>query len=154
MLSRIFPRQIDNNFQGWRLAVWLFVPVALLKGIQGTSIIFDTRAIAVSADGIPLESYSAASVETILTLFSVLGLYLLLLSLQSIVVLVRYRAMIPFMYLLWLCVQIFGIVLVLIHSIERTGGVSIGVYVNRAILAVTLIGFVLSLLPRRANGTP
>jgi hypothetical protein len=146
MFGRIFPKQFDNTYRGHWLAIWLFVPVVLLKATQGANIIFNTRLVAIAADGISLDSLGATGAETFLALFAVLGLYLLVLALQCVLVLIRYRAMIPFMYLLLLIVQIGGIVLLLVHPIVRTGGMPIGVPINRAALAMTLIGFVLSLV--------
>jgi len=34
MLSRIFPAQIDNNYRGYRLAIWLLVPIALAAALD------------------------------------------------------------------------------------------------------------------------
>jgi hypothetical protein len=35
MLSRILPRQFDNAYRGYRLALWLFVPIVLINMIMG-----------------------------------------------------------------------------------------------------------------------
>lgn len=52
MFSRIFPKQIDNAFQGHWLAVWLLVPVVLVKLAMDVNSIINTRLVATSADGI------------------------------------------------------------------------------------------------------
>jgi hypothetical protein len=152
MFSRIFPKQFDNTYHGRWLAVWIFVPVVLLKATQGVNSIIMTRQVMTTADGIPLDAYGAAGAEAAIAMFALLGLYLLILPFQSVVVLIRYRAMIPFMYLLLLLVQVSSRVLLMAHPIVRSGaqsmgfgGQPIGFYVNLAILAMTLIGFVLSL---------
>ena len=152
MLSRIFPKQIDNNYRGHRLAIWLFALVVLLKATQGVESIVNTRSVVTTADGISLDGFSAAGADVVVALFALLGLYLLVIPLQSVVVLIRYRAMIPFMYLLLLIVYAGNRVVLLMHPIVRSADTSmgfaghpIGFYVNLAILAMTLIGFVLSL---------
>src|SRR6185503_18886262 len=99
MLARIFPKQFDTTYRGLWLAVWLFVPLMLVKAVQGANSIIMTRMVLVGADGIPLDQYGAEAGNTVVTLFALLGMYVLIIPLQSLVVLIRYRAMIPFMYL-------------------------------------------------------
>jgi hypothetical protein len=152
MLSRIFPKEIDNTYRGRWLAVWIFVPVVLLKATQGVNSIIMTRQVMTTADGIPLDAYGAAGAEAAIAMFALLGLYLLILPIQSLIVLIRYRAMIPFMYLLLLLVQVSSRLLLMVHPIVRSSeppmgfaGHPTGFYINLGILALTLIGFVLSL---------
>ena len=146
MLSRIFPRQFDNNYRGHWLAPWLLGGVMAVKAIQGVQSIINARDVLTTADGIALDRFNPASVEVVVALFALLGLYLLVLPLLSIVVLLRYRTMVPFLYLLVLLVNLASRVLALVNPIARPDGHPIGYYVNLAILAVTLLGFVLSLL--------
>ena len=152
MFNRIFPRQFDNAYRGHWLGLWLFVLVALAKLAMGANSIINTRFVATSADGIPLDSYTAGGAQTAVALFALLGLFNLLLGIQSVVVAIRYRAMIPFMYLLYLILFVGSRALALVHPIDRSGattfgssGISIGPAFILAIAAVTLLGFVLSL---------
>jgi hypothetical protein len=107
------------------------------------------RLVATNADGIPLDSFNAAGAQTVLALFALLGFYLLVLPVQSVVVLIRYRAMIPFMYLMLLFVQLGSRVLLLLHPAVRTSTMPVGLAINLAILALTLMGFALSLLSKK-----
>ena len=155
MFNRIFPKQIDNDYRGHWLAIWLFLVVVLSKLAMGANSIFNTRYVVTTADNIPLDSFNAGGAEAVVSLFALFGLSQLVLALQSLVVLIRYRAMIPFMYLLLLIEHGGRRVLVLVNPIDRAEALPIGLYINLAILAVLLIGFVLSLLnkpgsPRRA----
>ena len=152
MLGRIFPKQIDNNYRGHWLAIWLLLLVVALKATQGVESIGNTRDVATTADGISLDGFTAAGTDLVLGLFALLGLYLLVIPLQSLLVLIRYRAMIPLMYLYLLIVYAGGRMIALMHPIPRSGdqamgfaGHPIGFHVNLAILGVTLIGFALSL---------
>jgi hypothetical protein len=156
MLDRIFPKQFDNAYRGHWLAIWIFVPVMLVKAIQGVNSILLTRRVMTTADGIPLDSFSTAGAEAAVAMFALLGFYLLILPLQSVVVLIRYRAMIPFMYLMLLIQQLGSRALLLLHPIARSGDYGafpVGLYVNIAILALTIIGFVLSFLGSGSRGT-
>lgn len=155
MLNRIFPRQFDNAYRGHWLGLWLFVPVVLLKATQGAAVVFDTRNSLISADGIPLESYGAAAGETVVALSALVGFFLLSIAVLGAVALIRYRAMIPFMFLVQLIVQLGGWVLREVNPIARAAETSlgfaghpVGFWVNIGILAATAIGFALSLRNR------
>jgi hypothetical protein len=151
MLSRIFPRQIDNAFRGHRLGVWLFAPVVALKLVIGVNSILHTRDVAMGADGIPLDRLGAGADE-VLSLFALLSLSNLMLALLGALATIRYRAMIPLLYLLFLLQQLGGKVLMAMHPVARAGaatlgGLSIGTIVTYGLLAATAVGFVLSLIP-------
>ncbi|HEY2883956.1 MAG TPA: hypothetical protein VGJ08_01930 [Rhizomicrobium sp.] len=151
MLSRIFPTQVDNNYRGNRLAIWFLVPIILLRGLIGFNSIFFARSVATSADGVPLDSFTPAAAGTVLALFALLGLFSLLLALLGLVVLVRYRAMIPFLYLFLLIQEVGNKAVLLAYPVTRSAssGAPAGSIVVFAILAMTLIGFVLSLTSSR-----
>lgn len=153
MLSRLFPEQFDNNYRGHWLAIWLFVPIMLMRGAQGVVVMITPRDALINADGIPLDSFNAAGAETVVSLMALLALSGLALPLLSLVVMIRYRAMIPLIYLLFLTVQLGNRALLMLYPIVRSdapamgfAGHPIGFYMNLVILAVTLIGFALSLV--------
>ncbi len=143
MFSRIFPRQLDNAYGGHRLAIWMLAAIVIVRLIQGVNSTLLSRFLAVSADGIPLYSYSPAAAQTIVSTIALLGFQMLVLPAQGVVVLIRYRAMIPFMYLLLLFQQLGQKAVLLFHPIARTGasGANAGSVVVLAILAMTVVGF-------------
>ena len=151
MLSRIFPTQVDNNYRGHRLAIWFLVPIILLRGLIGFNSIFFARSVATSADGVPLDSFTPAAAGTVLALFALLGLFSLLLALLGLVVLVRYRAMIPFLYLFLLTQEVGNKAVLLAYPVTRSAssGMPAGSIVVFTILAMTLVGFALSLITNR-----
>ena len=120
MLNRIFPKQIDNRYRGH----WLgradraggADAAGAGRGLDGRPALH--RA---AADAIPLDSYGPAGPAAAVSLFALLGLSISLLLLWGVVVLIRYRAMIPLLYLIVL-LQIVGTkVLVTLHPIARAG---------------------------------
>jgi hypothetical protein len=149
VFRRLFPAQIDNVFRGHRLALWLFAPYALVKLIQGTLAVFNPASTAVNADGIPLNGSGAAAAELMTAMFAVLGLNLLVLPLLGVLALIRYRAMIPLVYLMMLTLNLSSRALQLVHPIARIGGVQpISFYVNLFLLGMLVVGFGLSLTDR------
>lgn len=150
MLNRIFPKQFDNTFRGHWLAIWIFAPVVLMELAMGANSIINTRTVAMSADGIPLDRYGTGGADAVIALFAIAGLFRVLLALQGVVVLIRYRAMIPFMYLVLLILQLASKALLLMHPVARSGAstAQLGSAFILAILAMSIVGFVLSLFDR------
>jgi hypothetical protein len=64
--------------------------------------IFNGYSVATSADGIPLDTFTPAAANTIVYLVAAWGLAQLALSLIAVLVLIRYRTAIPFMFALFL----------------------------------------------------
>jgi hypothetical protein len=152
MLERLFPRQFDNTYRGHWLGLAIFVLCVGLKAFQSLMSVVNTYDTATKADGISFIGYSAAQTNEVLALFALLGLGGLIIPVQSAVVLVRYRAMIPFMYLMLLSFMLAGRAVHLFHpafAAEADAPHPIGFYLNLTIMAVTALGFVLSLLDRR-----
>ena len=100
MLNRIFPKRIDNQYRGHKLAIWFFVPISFMKVAISLVHIFFADGGAQSISTIPLDTYPAGAAQNVIALFSRMGLDQLLLGLLFVVVLIRYRAMIPLMYVL------------------------------------------------------
>ena len=151
MLARLFPKQFDNAFRGHPLAIWLLVPIVVIRLLQGVNCILHPAAIAKSADAIPLDRFTPDASAIIVLLFSLSALTFVLIALQGILALLRYRSMIPLLYL-WLLVDAFARrALNAVHpTVESVspGGHAIGFYVNLALLVAMVVGFVLSLIGR------
>jgi len=99
MLARILPAGVDNRFRGQVVALWLFVPLALMKVMLGVTHIVRADGGAQSVSTMPLDTYPAGAAQNIIGLMARMGLEQLLLGLIFVVVLLRYRALIPLMYL-------------------------------------------------------
>lgn len=157
MFSRIFPKQADNSYRGSRIAVLLLAIVSFMKGMQGAVSVFDTRNVVMTADGIPLDTYGAAAGDTVIALTALLGSLLVVIALLGVVAVIRYRALVPLMLLVQLVVQLSSRVILTMHPVVRAAhtdlgfaGHPVGYWVNLAILAMTVIGFVLSLTDRKS----
>jgi hypothetical protein len=147
MLSRLFPAVIDNRFRGHVLALWLFVPLTLMNVLMALGHIFRADGGAQSVSTIPLDTYPAGAAQNIIALMARMGLEQLLLGLVFVLVLLRYRALIPLMY-----------ALVVLHFIGLKGvawmkplalaGVSGANILHLVLGAVGVIGLLLSLLRR------
>ena len=144
MLNRIFPKQFDNNYRGHKLALWFFVPIVLMKVGISLSSIFDGHNMIRSADGIPLDTFSSGAAAALVSVTALLGFSQFLLAAICVLALVRYRAMIPLLYVLLLVDYCGKRWILLVMPIVRTG-TSPSIYINVMLLALLIVGLVLSL---------
>lgn len=152
MLSQLLPRQIDNDYRGQKLALWLFALLVLVKVIMSVNSIFNAEAIARSADGIPLGTFPPAAAQTVVSLFALTAFSRLMSCVLGILVLVRYRAMVPLMFALFLLEHLGRRLVLQFLPIPRTGG-SPGSTINLVLLAVMIVGLGLSLWSPRNRRT-
>lgn len=147
MLNRLFPKTIDNRFRGFQAALWLYV--LLLFPYVGTSLvhIFNADGGAQSVSTIPLNTYSGGAAQNIIALYARMGEAQLLLGLVFVLVLIRYRALIPLMYLL-LILNYVGERAVGYYKPLVLAGISAAAAPRLLFAAITVIGLVLSLMGR------
>ncbi len=153
MLSRLFPKQADNAYRGSPLAIWILVPILLMKLAMGVNVSglnpwLSNRFVIEHADGIPISSYGPEAASVVMFLFASWGLGLLTISLLGVVVMIRYRAMTPLMYLLLMIDQLGRKAISQFSPIIRPAapdGVSYAVLINWGFSAALVIGLILSL---------
>src|SRR5689334_15375391 len=112
MLQRLFPKQFDNRFPGHVVAIGLFGVVILMELAMGANSLTNTRTVASLADAIPLDRYTNGGAEAVVALFALAG---------GLLVLIRYRAMIPFMFLVLLVLHLGSKAVLLVHPIAKSG---------------------------------
>ncbi len=150
MLSGLFPKQIDNNYSGYKLAIWLFVLLLLFKtsisvNAVGWNPLMTNRDVLQRADRIPLDTFGSNAADAAVLLFAVWGVTHFVLNLLGFLALVRYRAMIPLIYLLMAIDHIGRKAAADAFPIVRVIDGTISVPVNLILIALLLIGFGMSL---------
>jgi len=144
MFDQFLPDRLDNTYRGNKLALWLFGLVVFMKAIQSLNSIFNGYSVATIADGIPVDTFTSAGAQTVVSLFAVLGLSQFMICLLCTLVLVRYRSMVPIMFALFLLQHLGGRLILQFLPIVRTGTAP-GFYVNLALTTVMIVGLALSL---------
>jgi hypothetical protein len=147
MLNPILPRRADNTYPGHGLALVLFALLLLMKAGISLGTIFNGYKAATSADGIPLDSYTPAAARTVVSLFALWGLTNFVIFLIGLVVLVRYRGLVPFMFALLLFQQLGRYLVLQLLPIVRIGAPP-GTVINLVLLALMIVGLALSLWRR------
>ena len=148
MLDKLLPRSLDNTYRGHRLAIWLLLPVLVVKTGIALGTIFNGRRAAQSADGIPLDTFGAGAADAVVGLFAIWGLAQLVICLFGVLALTRYRAMIPLMFTLLLAEHLARKAILLVMPLPRTGAPP-GLFINLALLGLMAAGLALSFLGRR-----
>lgn len=150
-LTRLFPRQADNSYQGSPIALWVFIVITFGTLARSLVHMFASDGGAQSIATIPLDSFTENGAASVILIFALWGLSQLLLGLIYVIVLWRYRNLIPLMYLLMIFEYAMRIALGEMKPIETTGTApgAIGDYVIVPLATVMLL-LSLRLVPRKS----
>lgn len=151
ILARLLPKTITNVFPGQKIALWLFVPLTAVTLWRSQHHIFAADGGAQSIATIPLDSYTEAGANTVITIFALWGLSQLVFGLLGLIALIRYRAMIPMLYLFFILEYAVRVGIAHFKPIELTGTAPGGV-VNIPFVVVGTILLALSLWPPKRAG--
>jgi hypothetical protein len=147
MLTQFLPKSADNAYRGQVLALWILALVVLLKSIMSLNSVFNGYSVASAADGLPLDTYPPAAARTVVALFGAWGVGQLMLCLIGVLVLVRYRSLVPFVLALFLLEQLTRKLVLALLPIARTGTPP-GYFVNLGLLAIMIAALALALWRR------
>jgi hypothetical protein len=147
MSGHLFPRTIDNTYRGHKLALPVFGLLLLMRLAMSVNSMFYGAVVLTSADGVPLDTYPPAAAGTIVALFALNGLSHLMMALLGILVLARYRGMIPFMFALLLMDQLGRKVILQFLPIVRIGAPPAST-ISAILLGLMITGLALSLWRR------
>lgn len=148
MLDRLLPGQADNNYRGHKLALWLFALVVFMKLPMSLNSIFNGTMVATSADGIPLNTYTPAGAQAVVSFLAAWGVGQLAICVVCIAVLTRYRALVPFMLTVLLLEHLSRRLVFHVMPIVRTGTPP-GIFVNLGLVTMMVVGLALSVWNRR-----
>ena len=147
MLDKLFPQPIDNTYSGSKIALWLFGLIVFVHILQSVMVIVNGYSIVQSADGIPLDTYTAAASQTIVAVFAVSSLRRLIISLICVLALFRYRSAVPLMFVVLGVNYLGGQLIFKFIPIVRVGTPP-GLVMNLFMFGLTVVGLALSLWRR------
>jgi len=150
IMAVLFPKQITNRFPGQKIALYFFVPLTGMLIFRSCMHLMAPDGGAQSIATIPLDSYSDGAAANIIAIFSQWGLSQLLLTLLYLLVLIRYRALIPLFYLFF-AVEMFGRLAVGHYKPVITLETAPGAASNMPLLIAALIMLGLSLMPSKSG---
>ena len=101
MLQRVFPPVLDNRFPGHRIALYAFYALTALTLWRSQHHLFAHDGGAQSIASIPLDTYSDSAADTVVGIFALWGLSQLIIGLIYLLAAIRYRSLIPLLYVLF-----------------------------------------------------
>ena len=99
ILGRLFPAKFDNTYHGNPIALWAFYALTAVTLWRSQHHVFAPDGGAQSIATIPLDTYTQGGAQSVITIFALWGLAQLAMALIMLVASIRYKSMIP---LLWL----------------------------------------------------
>ena len=147
MIERLFPSSFDNNYQGHRLALWGFYFLTALTLWRSQHHLFAQDGGAQSIAHIPLDTFSEPAATTVISVFSLWGLSQLIIAVLYLLACLRYRSMIPLLYLLASLEYFIRFAYVGQFKPIVTTGTAPGEVINIPFAIIFLVMFILSMRP-------
>ena len=143
---KLMPDSIDNRFRGKKISQYAFLIITVVTIVRSLIHVIAPDGGAQSIATIPLDAYSTEAAAAVILMFSFWGLSQLLMGLVYIGVYVKYKSLIPMMYVLLIIEYAMRIVIGQMKPIVTTGTApgSVGSWIMVPVCVVLLI---LSLLP-------
>lgn len=150
MFDVLLPQEAGNDFRGHKSGLWILAVVLLLLAAMSVNSIFNGHYVATQADGLPLGSFSAVAAHVVIMFYAVLGVTQLTVVLFGIAALMRYRGLVPLVFLLLLAEQVSWRIVHHVLPVSTQGGTG-GSWFIYGLMVLIFIGFVLSLWRRGAS---
>ena len=144
MIKYLFPNSIDNDYKGNKAPMYLFYLVTAFTVIRSIIHLVSPDGGAQSIATIPLHLYSKEASDTIIHMFAEWGLSQLLFGLFYIVVLIKYKNLIPLMYL-FLVLEYSTRLLLSLYKPFALEGQAPGGIGNYVLVPLFIVMFILSL---------
>ncbi|MGY5878736.1 MAG: hypothetical protein RTV31_00740 [Candidatus Thorarchaeota archaeon] len=141
MLEKILPEQINNEFSGYKFTVYAFFAFIIMTVARSLAHMFLPDGGAESIATIDLNTEGA---DIIVAMFAQWGLSQLLMAGLYIIVLFRYKSMIPLMYIIIIAEYAGRIGMGLLKPLE-TVGTAPGAIGNFIIVPLAIILFIFSI---------
>ena len=150
MISRILPKNNLNDYKGMNIAKWVFLVLTIVTiGRSLVHILFPDGGAQLIAT-IPLDTYSNAGSSAIISMFALWGVSQVLLGIIFLIVFLRYKALIPLMYLIIAGEYTFRIIVGIFKPIETVGSAP-GVLGTFILVPLALIMFILSIWKKKRS---
>ncbi len=146
----LLPESISGEYRGSRLALYVFYVLTAVTVVRSIIHIVAPDGGAQSIATIPLDTFTANGAATVIHLFALWGLSQLIVGAIYVVAALRYRALIPLLYLLAVIEYTVRLVLTWWKPLE-TAGTAPGAVGNYVLVPLLVLMLMLSLMPRRGT---
>ena len=137
----LLPDVIDNKYHGMKIAQYAFLLITAATIVRSLIHVFAPDGGAQTIATIPLDSYSTAAAAAVILMFSYWGLSQLLMGFVYLGVALKYKSLIPAMYVLLMFEYAMRFVIGQMKPIVTTGTApgSIGNWIMVPVCAVLLV---------------
>lgn len=146
VLTRLFPAQFDNVYRGHPIALWVFYALTAMTLWRSQHHIFAPDGGAQSIATIPLDTYTQGGAESVVTIFALWGLAQLAMALIMLLASIRYKSMVPLLWL-FILLEYGGRKLVMIYKPLETVESAPGATAANVFPIIALVMLVLALWP-------
>ena len=146
---KLLPSPVDNQFRGIKLSQYAFLLITAATIVRSLIHVFAADGGAQSIATIPLTSYSGEAAAAVILMFSLWGLSQLLMGVVYLVVYIKYKSLIPAMYVLVIFEYAMRIVIGQMKPILTTGTAP-GSIENWIMVPVCIVLLALSLIPAKS----
>ena len=144
MRNRLLPSSFDHNFDAHPASLWLFGLITTVTLGRSLTHIFLPDGGAQSIATVPLSQYSSGAESSVISVFALWGLSQLLIALVMLIAALRYRSMIPLLYL-FLVVEYSARICIGIFKPLETLQTPPGAIGNLVLFGAAMLGMFLSL---------
>lgn len=150
IFDRLFPVKVDNNYTGYPIAKWVFLIIIIPSVIRSLIHMFAPDSGAQSIATIPLDTFTQNGANSVILMLALWGSAQFLMSIVYIVVLWRYKSLIPLMYILMFLEYSLRMFLMHIKPIHISGTAP-GHVIDYALVPLSLIMFFLSIAKAKSK---
>lgn len=150
ILNKVLPKEINNKYEGYKIALYVFLMYASISIIRSLIHVFSSDGGAGSIAKVDLTQ----GAENIIFVFALWGSSQLIVAIIQFIVAFRYKKLLPLMYLLLFLEYglrtYIGNVRPMIFEVGA--GAPPGAYLNKLMIPLTIIMFILTVIePRKRN---
>ena len=147
---KVLPKEINNIYEGRKIALYLFYLFTIMTVVRSLIHMFAPDGGAQTIATIPLDTFTNEGASTVILIFSLWGLSQLIMGIFYVIVSLRYRSLIPLMYLFIFIEYLMRLILGSLKPIE-TSGTAPGAIINFIFPPLALILFLLSINFRKPS---
>ena len=138
------PKQLDNTYRGRKIALYFFFLITTVTIVRSIIHILAPDGGAQSIATIPLDTFTQNGSNTVIHIFSQWGLSQLLMGIMYLIVSIRYKSLVPLMYV-FIFIEYTGRLGLGYLKPISTVEVAPGAIINYILIPFSVILFVLSM---------
>ncbi len=145
MLQKIFPKVVDNSYRGHATAKWLLILYVMKSFLAGSIHMFAADGGAQSIASITLDQFTQGGANSLITIFAMWGMEQVVIGLVGVVILLRYRSLIPMMTLVYVSEYLGRFAISFITPGVVSAHTPPGAVADLVLIPLTIVMFLLSL---------